>query len=578
MIKTYFKYALRDKGGYIFIMLAVLVTSFVNSYYPFLSGRIVDEVTVSDYDRGYILLLSLLAIIIVRIILEQIQYYVTGIIDIKYLDRMPRTDYVAKIQSLDFAFHSSKSTGALISVSRRINSALYTFFNSINIWGVSHFLDLFLSMYFLYIIAPISAVIYFATIVITIAVSYPLIKLNMKYRKAFIDKDDEIGGVISDNMIGFETVKSFGQEQFEMNRLDRKFDEWEKAIRKYILTFRYFDMAVYFTTLLGTTGLILISYQNIRDGIWSTGAFIAILGYSTSMVWKIFNLLNNARSYMKASVDLNKFVDMMDSKSKVVESDTPKEMGELVRGIDFKNISFGYDSKKKQDEEEYVLDDISLNINLGETVAFVGRSGSGKTTLAKLLLRYYDVDKGSIEINGIDVRELSLCSLRKSIGLVPQDPIMFNESIRYNLAYGRPDASMDEIEDAAKSAALHDFIISLPKKYDTIVGERGIKLSGGQRQRLAIARVMLVNPPIIVFDEATSQLDSENEKRIQKAFKNLTEHKTTVVIAHRLSTIMHANQIIVFDKGKIVEVGTHDELVSLDGVYCKLWRLQTVNR
>jgi ATP-binding cassette subfamily B protein len=192
-------------------------------------------------------------------------------------------------------------------------------------------------------------------------------------------------------------------------------------------------------------------------------------------------------------------------------------------------------------------------------------------------MRYYDVDSGSIYVNGMDVRDIKLKSLRKAIGLVPQDPTMFNESIKYNISYGNPNASMETIKEAARNAAMDKFIESLPDGYDTIVGERGIKLSGGQRQRLAIARVMLENPEIIVFDEATSQLDSENEKAIQAAFENLTEHKTTIVIAHRLSTIMHADKIVVFDEGKIVEVGTHGELMGADGIYSMLWRLQTEN-
>jgi ABC-type multidrug transport system fused ATPase/permease subunit len=280
---------------------------------------------------------------------------------------------------------------------------------------------------------------------------------------------------------------------------------------------------------------------------------------------------------MKASVDLQKYVDVMETKSKVVEKDNAKNIGEIIKGVSFKDVSFTYIESEDGKQKQYVLEDIDFDINLDQTVAFVGRSGSGKTTLAKLLMRYYDVDKGEIRINGIDVRDLKLKSLRKSIGLVPQDPVMFNETIKYNISYGNPKASMKDVKMAAKNAALDTFIESLPKGYDTIVGERGIKLSGGQRQRLAIARVMLENPEIIVFDEATSQLDSENEKAIQEAFRNLTEHKTTIVIAHRLSTIMHADKIVVFDEGKIVETGTHEKLMDSDGIYAMLWRLQTEN-
>jgi ATP-binding cassette subfamily B protein len=299
------------------------------------------------------------------------------------------------------------------------------------------------------------------------------------------------------------------------------------------------------------------------------------VGYAVGMIWKAFNIVYKAKDYMKASVDLKKFMDIMDADPAVKESENAKDIGEISKGISFDNVSFTYTQTEDGEERQYVLEDVDCDIELGKTVAFVGRSGSGKTTLAKLLMRYYDVDKGSITINGIDIKDLKLRSLRKSIGLVPQDPVMFNETIKYNISYGNPEASMNGIRRAAKSAALDEFIDSLPKGYDTVVGERGIKLSGGQRQRLAIARVILENPEIVVFDEATSQLDSENEKAIQRAFENLTEHKTTIVIAHRLSTVMNADKIVVFDEGKVVEKGTHQELMELDGIYAMLWKLQT---
>jgi ATP-binding cassette subfamily B protein len=297
------------------------------------------------------------------------------------------------------------------------------------------------------------------------------------------------------------------------------------------------------------------------------------------MIWKAINLAYKAKDFMKASVDLKKFMDIMQTESVVQEKLDARDIGDIKKGISFKDVSFTYtetvDDENKS--KKHVLEDVNFEIKLDQTVAFVGKSGSGKTTLAKLVMRYYDVDNGSIKVNGTDVKDLTLRSLRKAIGLVPQDPVMFNETIRYNISYGNPDASMEEIKEAARNSALDRFIESLPKGYDTVVGERGIKLSGGQRQRLAIARVMLENPEIIIFDEATSQLDSENEKAIQGAFANLTKHKTTIVIAHRLSTVMHADKIIVFDEGKIVEVGKHQDLMNNEGIYALLWRLQTEN-
>jgi ATP-binding cassette subfamily B protein len=512
-----------------------------------------------------------------RGIVEEILFYLEGFIDIKFLERKPRVDYVKKIQSLDYKFHSSKSTGSLISISSRINRAFNSLFNSLNIWGFIHIFDVTISTYFLYRIDPLVAGIFVLTILVSVLVGYPLLKWNVKVRKKFIDQSDKIGGIVSDNMIGFETVKAFGQEEYEIDRLEKRFDKWEKEGMKYILTFRVFDTSIYIITLLSTALLIYIAYQRVLNGAWTTGVLVTIIGYATNMIWKAFNIVYKAKDFMKASVDLEKFVDVMESKASIEERKGAKELGEIKKGIEFRNVSFTYTEQEDGEEKEYVLEDVDFPVKLGQTVALVGKSGSGKTTLAKLLMRYYDVDKGSIQINGIDVRDLKLKSLRKTIGLVPQDPVMFNESVKYNVAYGNPKASMDRIRKAAKSAALDEFVNSLPKGYGTMVGERGIKLSGGQRQRLAIARVMLENPDIIIFDEATSQLDSENERAIQEAFENLTENKTTVVIAHRLSTIMHADKIVVFDEGKIVEIGTHNELMELDGIYSRLWKLQTEN-
>lgn len=577
ILKTYFHYVLQNKWKYIGVMISVFVIAFFGGFYPYLSGEIVDQLNVSAFDEGRKLIITLIAIFAIRGVVEEIMFYLDGYIDIAFLERKPRVDYVKKIQSLDYKFHSSKSTGSLISISSRINGALNTFFNRLNIWGFIQVFDVLISAYFIYTIDPLTAGIFLVTIIVAAVVGYPLLKWNVKVRKRFLDINDKIGGVISDNMIGFETVKAFGQEEYEIDRLEKKFDKWQKEGMKYVLTFRFFDGAVYIITLISAAVLITMAYRRVLDGLWTTGMLVSIVGYSTSMVWKAFNIVYKAKDFMKASVDLKKFVDVMETEPSIKEKEDAKEIGEIKEGISFNDLCFTYTESEDGEEKEYVLEGIDFDIELDQTVAFVGKSGSGKTTLAKLLMRYYDVDKGSIEVNGIDVRDLKLKGLRKAIGLVPQDPTMFNETIKYNISYGNPDASMEEIKEAAKSAALDRFIETLPKGYDTVVGERGIKLSGGQRQRLAIARVMLENPEIIIFDEATSQLDSENEKAIQEAFDNLTEHKTTIVIAHRLSTIMHADKIVVFDEGKVVESGTHDELMDIGGIYSSLWKLQTEN-
>ncbi|MCK9415050.1 MAG: ABC transporter ATP-binding protein [Candidatus Dojkabacteria bacterium] len=579
VLKTYFYYVLQKKWMYIVVVASVISIAFLDGLYPFLFGKIVDKLNISVFEDGAQLIKILFVTLVFRTIIEEILFYVEGLIDIKFLERKPRVDYVKKIQSLDYKFHSSKSTGSLISISSRINGALNTIFNNLNIWGLINVFDVSVSSYFLYTISPLLSILFMSTLLISIVVGYPLLKWNIKIRKKVIDEADKIGGVISDNLIGFETVKAFGQEEYEIERLEQRFDEWEKQGMKYILTFRFFDIAIYLITLLSAALIISITYSKVQSGIWTTGVLVTTVGYSYNMIWKAINLAYKAKDFMKASVDLKKFMDIMQTESVVQEKLDARDIGDIKKGISFKDVSFTYtetvDDENKS--KKHVLEDVNFEIKLDQTVAFVGKSGSGKTTLAKLVMRYYDVDNGSIKVNGTDVKDLTLRSLRKAIGLVPQDPVMFNETIRYNISYGNPDASMEEIKEAARNSALDRFIESLPKGYDTVVGERGIKLSGGQRQRLAIARVMLENPEIIIFDEATSQLDSENEKAIQGAFANLTKHKTTIVIAHRLSTVMHADKIIVFDEGKIVEVGKHQDLMNNEGIYALLWRLQTEN-
>jgi ATP-binding cassette subfamily B protein len=333
-------------------------------------------------------------------------------------------------------------------------------------------------------------------------------------------------------------------------------------------------MAVYAVTLTGSAVMMFFVYNNVVAGIWTAGFLVTAFGYVSSVHWKSFDLIYKYRRLLKLNSDIEKYINVMELEPTIKDIDNPERLESISGSIDFRNIVFSYKGKDKKEEKE-VIHNISLHIHPDETVAFVGKSGSGKTTLTKLLMRFYAPQSGNIYIDGKNLKDVKLSDLRKAIGIVPQDPILFNETIKFNIAYGKPESSLEEIESAAKKASLDDFIQSLPQKYDTIVGERGIKLSGGQRQRLAIARAILYNPEIIVFDEATSQLDSENERTIQNALDNLKKKKTTIIIAHRLSTVMKADRIIVFDEGRIVEEGKHEELMKNNGIYSHLWELQT---
>jgi ABC-type multidrug transport system fused ATPase/permease subunit len=308
--------------------------------------------------------------------------------------------------------------------------------------------------------------------------------------------------------------------------------------------------------------------KDVINGVWTLGDFTAFILAVQQMYQPIKNF-SQLNSTIQQSVSASERVfEILDEEVKVLDLPDAKTLDTFSNDITYKNVSFEYEENKP------ILKNINLNIKKGQTVAFVGASGSGKSTIANLILRFYDVNSGEILIDGMDIRNLTLESLRDKIGVVSQDVFLFNDSIRYNIAYGKLDATDEEIEIAAKAANAHKFISKMPDGYNTLIGERGMKLSGGEKQRIAIARAMLKNPPILVLDEATSALDSESEKLVQEAIETLMKNRTVILIAHRLSTVINADQIIVIDKGTIAEVGKHQELLDRNGIYTKLYNLK----
>jgi len=322
---------------------------------------------------------------------------------------------------------------------------------------------------------------------------------------------------------------------------------------------------------LGVFFLLFYSLKKYSLGEITSGDLVLILGFVTEFFNRFFDLFFSLRTIVKCYVDISRYFNILDEKILVKDSKNPLKIDKIGGEIKFCDVDFSYPQGR-----EGALRDFNLEIKSGETVALVGSSGAGKTTVVKLLMRFYDVDKGRIIIDDGDIRRFNKSDLRSFIGIVPQETILFNETIAYNIGYGLPEIKIEAIKRAAKIANLSDFIESLPQKYETLVGERGIKLSGGQRQRLSIARVVLSKPEIIIFDEATSQLDSESENLVQEAFWKMKKNKTTIIIAHRLSTIKKADRIVVIDNGKIVEKGTHKQLLSKkDSLYHHFWKLQT---
>ncbi len=409
---------------------------------------------------------------------------------------------------------------------------------------------------------------------VSLVVSMWLVKINIAKRNAFNKADDELSSVRADNLVNFDTVKYFANEVFEQKRFRDLLNRWDKALQAYFFTFRYFDTVLGNIINLSLVGIMAWGLNDLRHQGITLAEFLMITTFAMTLFPKMMHFLFNLRELAKRYSDLKKYLNLLDEEVTVADPVEPVIIPDQGGQIVFENVSFNYEKKQTQ-----VLKEFNLTINSGEVVALVGYSGAGKSTIAKLLMRMYDPTNGRILINGVDIRQVKKADLRSKVGIVPQDPLLFNNTVVYNIAYARQTASQDEINLVAESAKIDGFVNDLPNGYQTMVGERGIKLSGGQRQRLAIARVLLKQPEVIIFDEATSALDSASEQKIQSAFWDLvrdkTHPRTAIVIAHRLSTIMRADRIVVMDKGKIVEIGSHQQLLERkQGIYYRLWSLQ----
>ncbi|MDD5074155.1 MAG: ABC transporter ATP-binding protein, partial [Candidatus Shapirobacteria bacterium] len=382
---------------------------------------------------------------------------------------------------------------------------------------------------------------------------------------------DEISAIITDNLINFETVKYFAKESWERCRLKKSFNLWSDKLWGFSNSFRLMDISLGTLSNLGIGVILFMGLLRLMSGQITSGDFVLILGFVNSFFPRLFEMFFNLRNLTSRQVDLERYFQVLDKSVLVKDPASPASLKKVRGEIAFVDVDFSYPGGK-----EGVVADFSLTVKPGETVALVGVSGAGKSTIIKLLMRFYDVDQGEILVDGVNIKNLAKSDLRALIGIVPQEPVLFNDTIAYNIGYGLDRPDLAKIRAAAKMANLADFIDSLPQEYQTLVGERGVKLSGGQKQRLAIARMILANPEIIVFDEATSQLDSESEKLIQESFWQAKKGKTAIIIAHRLSTVRRADRIVVLRAGRIIEVGNHQNLLRRqNGIYRRLWQIQT---
>ena len=412
------------------------------------------------------------------------------------------------------------------------------------------------------------AIITFITLVIYIAFTLFITEWRMVVRRTMNDLDSKANTRAIDSLLNYETVKYFGNEQFEARRYDRNMEKWETAAVQNQTSLAMLNAGQSVIIAVGITGLMLLAAQQVVSGKMTLGDLVLVNVFMLQLYMPLHFLGFVYREIRHSLADMEKMFRLLHEHHEIADAADAKTLQVGTASVRFDQVDFGYNPDRE------ILKGVSFDIPAGHTIAVVGASGAGKSTLSRLLFRFYDVGTGSIQINGQDIREVSQSSLRAAIGIVPQDTVLFNDTIYYNIAYGRPSASRDEVIAAAQAAHIHDFIESLPQGYDATVGERGLKLSGGEKQRVAIARAILKNPAILIFDEATSALDSKSEKAVQAELFQIARNRTTLVIAHRLSTVVEADQILVMEHGRIIERGTHRELLEKAGSYAQLWNLQ----
>jgi len=412
------------------------------------------------------------------------------------------------------------------------------------------------------------AAVTFAAVAVYLTFTVTVTEWRMEIRRRANELDSRANTRAIDSLLNYETVKYFNNEEYEARRYDENLQKYESAAVKNEASLGILNIGQSLIIAVAVTLLMVLAAQGVVSRSLTLGDLVLVNGLLIQLYIPLNFLGMVYREIKQALADMDRMFRLLSQDREIADRSGAQPLAAGKAAVRYEHVDFSYDARRQ------ILHDVSFEVPAGSKVAVVGASGSGKSTLARLLFRFYEVDAGRVTVNGVDIRDVTQSSLRAAIGIVPQDTVLFNDTILYNIHYGRPDASLEEVVEAAKAAHIHEFIESLPDRYESRVGERGLKLSGGEKQRVAIARAILKNPSILVFDEATSALDSETEQGIQAELDRIARGRTTLVIAHRLSTVMDADQILVLEAGRIVERGTHRELLERNGAYAQMWALQ----
>lgn len=561
------------KGRVLIAFLFLTISKVINVYMPLLYKESIDLLGLSSevltwFSLPILIIFAYGAARLGAQVFNELKDMLTAKVE-HHAMREVALDTFNHIHKLSLRFHLDRKMGGLSRIIERGVKGVETILR----FAVFNIFPGFCEMIFVSVVLWIMYDISYVIIILLTLVSYVVATIQMtEWRIAFVrqmfSSENDSNTKAIDSLLNYETVKYFGNEAHETSRYDVGLRTYASAAVKGKQSLSALNITQGVIISSGLVSLMLMAAFDVRNGLMTVGDFVLVNTYLIQLYLPL-NILGFAYREIKLSLaNMEEMFNLLDEPYEITDPKDPISFSSKDACVTFENVSFDYNPDRA------ILKNISLDIPAGKTCAIVGSSGAGKSTISRLLFRFYDVTKGAIKLDGINIKEMSQKDLRHAIGMVPQDTVLFNDTIYYNIAYGNPSAPKEAVLEAARLAKIHDFIERLPQGYETLVGERGLKLSGGEKQRVAIARTLLKRPAIFLFDEATSALDTQTEKEIQKSIKDVSANHTTLIIAHRLSTVIDADQIIVLDQGEIVERGTHTELLKAKGLYKVMWEKQ----